>query len=244
MNQFAIITPVPDIINTFVQNSILKKIIERKVIQLKIVNLRDYGLGKHNQIDDTPFGGGGGMIFKPEPLFDAIDASFSWMFNKNNIRVIYPSPGGKEWNQNSAEKLSRNSNIILICGHYKGIDERVIDEYVTDQFSVGDFVMTSGEIPALIILDSVSRLIPGALNNLESVLNDSFSHQLLDHPHYTNPRKFRSKSVPEVLLNGNHRHIDQWRQEYRESRTIKFRPDLWEIYKKIKESENKNGQNS
>ena len=128
-----------------------------------------------------------------------------------------------------------------ICGHYKGIDERVIDEYVTDQFSVGDFVMTSGEIPALIILDSVSRLIPGALNNLKSVLNDSFSHQLLDHPHYTNPRKFRNRSVPEVLLNGNHRHIDQWRQEHRESRTIKFRPDLWEKYQKIKESESKNG---
>ena len=110
MNKFAIITPVPDIIDSFVQNSILKKIIERKMVQLKVVNLRDYGLGKHKQIDDTPFGGGGGMIIKPEPLFDAIDASFSWMMNKNNIRVIYPSPVGEEWNQNSAEKLSRNNN--------------------------------------------------------------------------------------------------------------------------------------
>ena len=238
MNQFAIITPVPDIIDTFVQNSILKKIIERKVIQLKIINLRDYGLGKHKQIDSVPFGGGGGMILKPEPLFNALDSSFSWMINKNNIKVIYPSPSGKEWNQNSAEKLSRNSNIILICGHYKGIDERVIDEYVTDQYSVGDFIMTSGEIPALIILDSISRLIPGALNNLKSVLNDSFSHQLLDHPHYTSPREFRNKSVPEVLLNGNHKHIDQWRLDHRESRTINYRPDLWEKYIKIKESEN------
>ena len=241
MNQFAIITPVPDIIDSFVQNSILKKIIERRMVQLKVVNLRDYGLGKHKQIDDTPFGGGGGMIIKPEPLFDAIDASFTWMMNKDNIKVIYPSPVGEEWNQSSAEKLSRNSNIIIICGHYKGIDERVIDEYVTDQYSVGDFVMTSGEIPALIIMDSISRLIPGALNNLDSILNDSFSHQLLDHPHYTNPRKFRKKSVPKVLLNGNHKHIDQWRQEHRESRTIKFRPDMWEKYKKIKESESKNG---
>jgi len=238
LNQFAIITPVPDIIDTFVQNSILKKIIERKVIQLKIINLRDYGLGKHKQIDSVPFGGGGGMILKPEPLFNALDSSFSWMINKNNIKVIYPSPSGKEWNQNSAEKLSRNSNIILICGHYKGIDERVIDEYVTDQYSVGDFIMTSGEIPALIILDSISRLIPGALNNLKSVLNDSFSHQLLDHPHYTSPREFRNKSVPEVLLNGNHKHIDQWRLDHRESRTINYRPDLWEKYIKIKESEN------
>jgi len=113
LNQFAIITPVPDIIDSFVQNSILKKIIERKMVQLKVVNLRDYGLGKHKQIDDTPFGGGGGMIIKPEPLFDAIDASFSWMTNKDNIRVIYPSPVGQEWNQNSAKKLSRNNNIIL-----------------------------------------------------------------------------------------------------------------------------------
>jgi len=238
LKQFAIITPTPILIDNFVQNSILKKIIERKVIQLKVVNLRDYGLGKHKQIDDAPFGGGGGMIFKPEPLFDALDASFSWIDNKNNIRVIYPSPAGKEWNQNSAQKLSRNSNIILICGHYKGIDERVIDKYVTDQYSIGDFVMTSGEIPALIIMDSVSRLIPGALSNLDSVLNDSFSHQLLDHPHYTNPRMFRNRSVPKVLLNGNHRHIDQWRLDHRESRTIKHRPDLWEKYIKIKESEN------
>ena len=238
MNQFAIITPAPDIIDTFIKHSILKKIIERKVIELKIINLRDYGLGKHKQIDDTPFGGGGGMIFKPEPLFDAIDASFCWMTCKDNIRVIYPAPAGEEWNQNSAKKLSVNNNIILICGHYKGIDQRVIDEYVTDQYSVGDFVMTSGEIPALIILDSISRLIPGALNNLESVLKDSFSHQLLDHPHYTNPRKFRNRSVPEVLLNGNHRHIDQWRLDHRESRTIKYRPDLWKKYIKIKESEN------
>ena len=241
MNQFAIITPVPDIIDNFVQNSILKKIIERRVIQLKIVNLRDYGSGRHKQIDDAPFGGGGGMIFKPEPLFDALDASSSWMVNKNNIKVIYPSPGGKVWNQNSAEKLSRSNNIILICGHYKGIDERVIDEYVTDQFSVGDFVMTSGEIPALIILDSISRLIPGALKNLKSVLNDSFSHQLLDHPHYTSPRRFRNRNVPEVLLSGNHKNIDQWRLDHRESRTIKYRPDLWEKYIKIKESESQNG---
>ena len=237
MNKFAIITPVPDIINSYVQNSILKKIIERKVVDLKIVNLRDYGLGKHKQIDDAPFGGGGGMVLKPEPLFDALDTSFNWMISEDNIRVVYPSPGGKKWNQNSAEKLSKISNIILICGHYKGIDERVIDEYVTDQYSVGDFMMTSGEIPALIIMDSISRLIPGALNNLKSVLNDSFSHQLLDHPHYTNPREFRNRRVPRVLLKGNHKNIDQWRLDHREIRTVNSRPDLWRKYIEIKESE-------
>ena len=237
MNQFAIITPVPKIIDTYVQNSIMKKIIERKVIAIKIFNLSDYGIGKHKQIDDSPFGGGGGMIFKPETLFEALDASLNWMISKNNIRVIYPSPAGEGWDQASAERLSQNNNIILICGHYKGIDERVIDEYVTDQYSVGDFVMTSGEIPALIIMDSISRLIPGATNNLESVLSDSFSHQLLDHPHYTSPRKYRNRSVPKVLLSGNHHHIDKWRLNHRENRTMKYRPDLWEKYIKIKESE-------
>ena len=183
MLEVKVFTLYPELFPGPLDIGIFKKARENKIWNLKVINIREYSKDNHGTVDDTPFGGGGGMIIKPEPLFDAIDASFSWMMNKDNIRVIYPSPIGEEWNQNIAEKLSRNNNIILICGHYKGIDERVIDEYVTDQYSVGDFVMTSGEIPALIIMDSISRLIPGALNNLESVLNDSFSHQLLDHPH-------------------------------------------------------------
>ena len=240
MNQFAVITPVPNVIETLVQNSILKKGIERKVLNLNIIDLRAYGLGKHKQIDDTPFGGGGGMILKPEPLFNAIDFAISWMKDNRDVRVIFPSPVGKNWNQALAQKLSKKNKIILICGHYKGIDERVIKHYVTDQYSIGDFVMTNGEIPAMIIMDSIVRLIPGALNNLRSVLNDTFSHDLLDYPHYTSPREYKGKYVPDILLSGNHRDIDRWRLQHREKRTIDFRPDIWEKYKKIKESENKN----
>ena len=239
MSQIAVITQVPNMIDTLVKNSILKKVLERKVLKLKVINLREYGIGRHKQIDDTPFGGGGGMILKPEPLFEAIDAAINWMKDNDDIRIVLPTPIGKFWNQESAQKLSQKNKIILICGHYKGIDERVIEQYVTDQYSIGDFIMTSGEIPAMIILDSIVRLIPGALNNLESVLNDSFSHYLLDHPHYTNPREFRGECVPDILLNGNHKYIDQWRLDHRERRTMNSRPELWKKYIQIKESERK-----
>ena len=241
MNQFAIITPVPKIIDTFIENSILKKIIDRKVLEIRTFNLRDYGIGNYKKIDDTPYGGGGGMILRPEPLSRSIDVAMNWIKNKKNIRVVLPTPGGQKWDQSSAEKLSTKKNVILLCGHYKGIDERVIDEYVTDQFSIGDYVLTCGEIPALTIIDSVARLIPGALNNQDSALKDSFSYSLLDHPHYTNPRKYRKRSVTEILLNGNHKKINKWRLEYRKSRTINYRPDLWEKFIKVKESEIKNG---
>ena len=241
MNQFAVVTPVPKIIDAFIESSILKKIIGRKVLEIKVINLRDYGIGNYKKIDDTPYGGGGGMILRPEPLSRSIDVAMNWIKNKENIRVVLPTPGGQKWDQSSAEKLSTKKNVILLCGHYKGIDERVIDEYVTDQFSIGDYVLTCGEIPALTIIDSVARLIPGALNNQDSALKDSFSYSLLDHPHYTNPRKYRKRSVPEILLKGNHKKIDKWRLEFRKNRTINYRPDLWEKFIKVKESEIKNG---
>ena len=241
MNQIAVITPVPKLIGAFINNSILRKIIDRKVLEIKIFNLRDYGIGNYKQIDDTPYGGGGGMILKPEPLFRAIEVAMDWIKIKESIRVILTAPGGQKWDQNSAKKLSKKKNIIFLCGHYKGVDERVIDEYVTDQFSIGDYVLTCGEIPVMAIIDSISRLIPGALNNQDSVLKDSFSYNLLDHPHYTNPREYRKRNVPDVLLNGNHRKIDQWRMQFRKSRTMNYRPDLWEKFKNVKESEIKNG---
>ena len=241
MNQIAIITPVPKLIDAFVNNSILRKIIDRKVLEIKIFNLRDFGIGKYKQIDDTPYGGGGGMILKPEPLFRAIEFAMNWIKIKERIRVILTAPGGQKWDQCTAKQLSKKKNIIFLCGHYKGVDERVIDEYVTDQFSIGDYVLTCGEIPVMAIIDSVSRLIPGALNNQDSVLKDSFSYNLLDHPHYTNPREYRKRGVPNVLLNGNHRKIDQWRMEFRKTRTINYRPDLWEKFINVKESEIKNG---
>jgi len=155
----------------------------------------------------------------------------------SDVEIIYPSPQGKLWNQDLAKKFSQIDKMIFICGHYKGIDQRVIDKYVTNQFSVGDYVLTNGELPSMMMLDSVLRLVPGVLNNIESALSDTFSLGLLDYPHYTQPRIIDDKEVPEVLVSGHHEKIESWRQGHRESRTKEKRPDLWDKYKKIRKSE-------
>jgi len=240
LNQFAVITPVPNVIDILIKNSILRKAIENGIIDFRTIDLRRYGIGNYKQIDHTPFGGGNGMVMMAEPLFNAIDDVMFWMNKGEDIRVIYPSPQGITWDQKAAQELSLQKKVILICGHYKGIDERVIKKYVTDEYSIGDFVMTCGEIPAMVILDSIIRLIPGTLNNLESALTDTFSNDLLDHPHYTKPRIFRTMNVPDILLGGNHEKIESWRKEKREIRTKNKRPDIWEKYVKLKEMENKN----
>ena len=229
MNRFAVITPIPFLVETFIQYSIIRKAIRKKIIELRIADLREYGTGNYRQIDDTPFGGGSGMIMMPEPLSSAIDDMISWM-GRGRVKVFYPSPQGQVWNQERAIKFGNEKNIIMICGHYKGIDERVIKKYVTNEFSIGDFIMTNGEIPSMTILDSIIRLIPGTLNNIDSALTDSFSNQLLDHPHYTQPRVFQDMAVPEVLLNGNHKKINSWRKNQREIQTKVKRPDLWNKY--------------
>ena len=235
MNRFAVITPIPILIETFIQYSIIRKAINKKIIEIRIVDLREYGIGNYRQIDDTPFGGGSGMVMMPEPLFSAIDDMISWM-GEEKVKVLYPSPQGQVWNQKRAMKFGNEKNIIMICGHYKGIDERVIKKYVTDEFSIGDFIMTNGEIPSMTILDSIIRLIPGTLNNIDSALTDSFSNQLLDHPHFTQPRVFHDMAVPDVLLNGNHKKINSWRKNQREIQTKVKRPDLWNKYVNMKEN--------
>ena len=235
MNRFAVITPIPILIETFIQCSIIRKAINKKIVEIRIVDLREYGIGNYKQIDDTPFGGGSGMIMMPEPLSSAIDDMISWM-GRERVKVLYPSPQGQVWNQKRAVKFGNEKNIIIICGHYKGIDERVIEKYVTDEFSIGNFIMTNGEIPSMTILDSIIRLIPGTLNNIDSALTDSFSNQLLDHPHYTQPRVFQDMAVPDVLLNGNHKKINSWRKNQREIQTKVKRPDLWNKYVNMKES--------
>ena len=211
MNRFAVITPIPFLVETFIQYSIIRKAISKKIIEIRIADLREYGIGNYRQIDDTPFGGGSGMVMMPEPLSSAIDDMISWMGGEK-VKVLYPSPQGQVWNQERAMKFGNEKNIIMICGHYKGIDERVIKKYVTNEFSIGDFIMTNGEIPSMTILDSIIRLIPGTLNNIDSALTDSFSNQLLDHPHYTQPRVFQDMAVPEVLLNGNDKKINSCRK--------------------------------
>ena len=239
MNRFAVITPVPIIIETLIENSIIKKAIINKTIEFSVVNLREYGIGNYKQIDDTPFGGGNGMIMMPEPLSQAIDDTISWM-GKNTVDVIYPSPQGELWNQEKAVSYSFEKNIIMICGHYKGIDERIIKKYVTNEYSIGNFIMTNGEIPSMIILDSIIRLIPGTLNNLKSAQTDSFSDNLLDYPHYTQPRVFDDMVVPEVLLSGDHKKINAWRKHKREEYTKNKKPDLWNKYINLKEMEKNN----
>lgn len=238
MNQIAVITPVPDVIDTFITNSILRKAVERNAVKFHIVNLRQFGRGNYRQIDDTPFGGGGGMVMMAEPLIKAMEYTMDLIGGSEEVQVIYPSPQGETWSQKAANQTSKVKKLIVICGHYKGVDERVIDRYGIREYSLGDFVITSGEIPAMVMVDSAVRLIPGALNTLDSALTDTFTHDLLDHPHYTQPREIEGLRVPDVLLSGHHKEIETWKQGQREKRTKERRPDLWKIYKeKLKESE-------
>ena len=238
MNQIAVITPVPDVIDTFITNSILRKAVERNVVKFHIVNLRQFGRGNYRQIDDTPFGGGSGMVMMAEPLIKAIEHTMDLIGGSEDVQVIYPSPQGETWSQKVANQTSKVKKLIVICGHYKGVDERVIDRYGICEYSLGDFVITSGEIPAMVMVDSAVRLIPGALNTLDSALTDTFTHDLLDHPHYTQPREIEGLRVPDVLLSGHHKEIETWKQGQREKRTKERRPDLWKMYKeKLKESE-------
>ncbi len=237
MNQIAVITPVPDVIDTLIQNSILRKAVEKDVVKFHIISLRDFGKGNYRQIDDAPFGGGSGMVMMAEPFFKAVEHAIELVGGPEGVEILYPSPQGEPWNQKVAEKTSRLEKLIVICGHYKGIDERVIEKYVTREYSLGDFVMTNGEIPAMVMLDSAVRLMPGTLNRLDSALTDSFSQDLLDHPHYTQPREIEGMAVPEVLIGGHHGKIEAWRQEQKEKRTKEKRPDLWKNFEKLKESE-------
>ena len=215
----------------------LRKAVEREKVSLHIINLREYGEGNYRQIDDTPFGGGAGMVMMAGPLFKAIDDAIKTVGGSDDLRIIYPSPQGHPWDHGSAVENSTVKKLIVICGHYKGVDERVIEKYVTHEYSLGDFVVTSGEIPGLIMIDSIVRLIPGVLNKLDSALSDTFATDLLDAPYYTQPREIEGMDVPEVLLTGHHEKIEDWRQKRREEATQQKRPDIWKSYLRLKESE-------
>jgi len=219
---------MPDMINSIIEQSILRKAIEGDVVKFDVVDLRDYGLGNYKQIDDTPYGGGGGMILMAEPLFAALDQIINNLKDGNNMKIIYPSPQGQLWSHKKAMENSDFKNLIFICGHYKDIDQRVIDKYVTNEYSIGDYVVTNGEVPAMIMIDSIVRLIPGVLNNFDSVKTDSFFSGIeLDAPYYTRPSEIDNLSVPDVLLSGDHEKINKWRKNERRLRTKNKRPDLW-----------------
>ena len=224
-------------VDSVVQQSMLRRAVEQEKVALHCINLRNYGKSNYRQIDDTPFGGGAGMIMMPKPLFQAIDKAIELVGGSDNLRIIYPSPQGELWNHKLAVENSEVDKLIVICGHYKGIDERVIEKYVTHEYSIGDFVVTSGELPALIVIDSIVRLIPGVLNKMESALSDTFAADLLDAPYYTQPRELEGMKVPDVLISGHHEKIEAWRKNSRKNATRKKRPDIWKKYLELNESE-------
>ena len=226
-----IITPFPDIVESVLNTSILGKAIERKKVIYNVINLFDYRKSDSERIDDYPFGGGAGMILKSEPIIEALGS-----IKEDFSRVIFPTPDGNLLNHDLSLDLSKEKTIIFICGHYKGVDQRIRDKYVTDEISIGDYVLTGGELPSLVIIDSLVRLIPGVLNTYESAEEDSFFNQLLDGPHYTRPREVEDMKVPDVLLSGNHQEIKKWFLIQRENKTKIRRLDLWNKYKSLKKN--------
>ncbi|WP_131777520.1 tRNA (guanosine(37)-N1)-methyltransferase TrmD [Clostridioides difficile] len=229
--RFHIMTLFPEIFNSYMDESIMKRAVEKGIIEVHIYNIRDFSNNKHKKVDDYPFGGGAGMVMTPQPIYDTYKHIIT-THNINHPSVIYLTPKGKVYNQSIAKHMSLKEDIILLCGHYEGIDERIIDLIVTDEISIGDYVLTGGELPALIMIDSISRLIPGVLNQEESFEEESFKDNLLEYPHYTRPRDFEGLKVPEVLLSGNHKKIDEWRREESIRITKERRFDL---YKKSNE---------
>ena len=230
MMQIFVITPFPAIPEAVIGESILRRAGEKEIVDYHMIDLREFTEGKHRQIDDYPFGGGTGMVMLAEPILKAMDRVRELYNGDKGLRVVFPSPQAKILSQETSRDLSEADGIAFICGHYKGIDERVRETVVTDEISIGDYVVTGGELPAMVILDSVVRLIPGVLGDEESANTDSFTHDLLDHPHYTRPEEVKGLKVPEVLMSGHHANVGAWRQEQRELRTKKNRPDLWEQY--------------
>ena len=216
-----VISAVPKILKSPLSESIIKRAQAKKLAEIKVHNLRNYAEGKYRQVDDKPFGGGAGMVLKPEPMFKCIEKLLS---RRRYDNIIYLTPQGVKFNQTRANKLSLNENIILICGHYKGIDQRVIDRFATMELSIGDYVMTGGETAALVVIDAIVRLIPGVLGDSESALSDSFQTEAkFDAPVYTRPAEFKGKKVPEVLLKGNHKEIQKWRHQQGLNKYMKTR---------------------
>lgn len=220
--KFNILTLFPEMFEP-IKQSIIGRASKKNLIEMNIINIRDFSKNKHKKVDDTPYGGGAGMVMMPDVVYDA----YTSIQDKENAKVIYLSPKGKVLNQNKVEQLSKEEHIILLCGHYEGIDERVLEEIVDEEISIGDYVLTGGELPAMVLIDSVSRYVDGVLRN-ESIKEESFSNGLLEYPQYTRPEVFLNKKVPEVLLSGHHENIKKWREEQSLKVTKQKRPDLLE----------------
>lgn len=221
---FYVLTIFPDMIEGGLKHSIIKRACDNDVISITSIDIRDFSADKHNRVDDYPYGGGAGMVMKPEPIYAACLKAKA--LAGEGTRIAYMTPQGRVFDQKKAEELSQLSDLILLCGHYEGIDERVISSMVTDEISIGDFVLTGGELPAMMVIDAVSRLIPGVLNKQESYMDESFSSGLLEYPQYTRPYDFNGMTVPDILLSGHHQKIADWRLDQARKRTQQKRPDL------------------
>lgn len=223
---FHILTLFPEMVLQGLNTSILGRAVKEGHITINATNMRDFANNKHNHVDDYPYGGGAGMVIQPEPVFKAYEAACANMSSKP--RVIYLTPQGRVFNQSMAEEFAKEENLIFLCGHYEGIDERVLEEIVTDNVSIGDYVLTGGELPAMVMIDAISRKVPGVLNNELSHEIETFYDNLLEYPQYTRPEVWKDKKVPEVLLSGHHGNIEKWRREKSLERTLAHRPDLLE----------------
>ena len=217
--KFDVLTLFPEMFKSL-DESIIGRAVEKGLIEINLINIRDFSKNKHKKVDDTPYGGGAGMVLMPDVVYDAYSS-----VKDENAKVIYLSPQGKVLNQNKVKELSKENHLTLLCGHYEGIDQRVLDEIVDEEISIGDYVLTGGELPAMVLIDSVSRYVEGVLSE-DSTKEESFSNNLLEYPQYTRPEEFRGKRVPEVLLSGHHENIKKWREQKSLEITKQKRPDL------------------
>lgn len=235
MKHFYVMTLFPEMIEAGLNTSILGRAMEKGLLALHAVNIRDFTLDKHKRVDDYPYGGGAGMLMAVEPVlrtYEYIKEDIRKRAAEPSVqkrpRVVYLTPWGHPFNQQMAKEFAKEENLVFLCGHYEGIDERALEEVATDFVSIGDYVLTGGELPAMVMIDAISRLVPGVLNNEDSAEYESFSDGLLEHPQYTRPEEYAGKRVPDVLLSGHHANIEKWRKEQSIERTKKYRPDLLE----------------
>ena len=230
MNRFHVLTLFPEMILNGLKTSITGRAIEKGIFDLEAINIRDYAGNKHGKVDDYPYGGGAGMVMQAEPVYKAWEAVTEKAGRP--VRTIYVTPQGSVFNQKMAEEFAKEEDLILLCGHYEGVDERVLEEIVTDYVSIGDYVLTGGELPAMVMIDAISRMVPGVLSNETSAEFESFQDGLLEYPQYSRPEEWRGKKVPPILLSGHHANVEKWRLEQSILRTKERRPDLYEAYKK------------
>lgn len=227
--KFYILTLFPEMVLNGLNTSIIGRAVEAGYLSIEAVNIRDFSNNKHSKVDDYPYGGGAGMLMQAQPVYDAWKSIVDRIGHRP--RCIYLTPQGPTFHQEMAKELAGEEELILLCGHYEGIDERVLEEIVTDYMSIGDYVLTGGELPAMVMVDAIARMVPGVLTNQESGSTESFEEDLLEYPQYSRPEEWMGKKVPEVLLSGHHKNIAQWRLEQSIVRTKERRPDLWEKYR-------------